>query len=176
MAVSQGEPERLEGKTFFRHDHALQGISLSIAEFDNRSIEVDGTQYDIFFYKSSDFLLQAFEAPEKAFKFMIRDIKYMTESTVCQMDEDYKQKANAVWRKRGEIEGETRRHTARRDGIRINGLSLWRLRFLIRDVTGDGLRMKNTCKQESCLCRNGWPVLFISRAHHHLLRSGILWL
>ena len=30
----------------------------------------------------------------------------MTESTVCQMDEDYKQKANAVWRKRGEIEGE----------------------------------------------------------------------
>ena len=106
MAVSQGEPERLEGKTFFRHDHALQGISLSIAEFDNRSIEVDGTQYDIFFYKSSDFLLQAFEAPEKAFKFMIRDIKYMTESTVCQMDEDYKQKANAVWRKRGEIEGE----------------------------------------------------------------------
>lgn len=81
-------------------------------------------------------LLQAFEAPEKAFKFMIRDIKYMTESTVCQMDEDYKQKANAVWRKRGEIEGKTRRHTARRDGIRINGLSLWRLRFLIETYRG----------------------------------------
>ena len=135
-----------------------------------RSIEVDGTQYDIFFYKSSDFLLQAFEAPEKAFKFMIRDIKYMTESTVCQMDEDYKQKANAVWRKRGEIEGEDP------EAYSPSGLSLWRLRFLIRDVTGDGLRMKNTCKRESCLCRNGWPVLFISRAHHHLLRSGILWL
>ena len=117
-------------------------------------------------------LLQAFEAPEKAFKFMIRDIKYMTESTVARWMKIISKRQMRFGGNEERSRGKTRRHTARRDGIRINGLSLWRLRFLIRDVTGDGLRMKNTCKQESCLCRNGWPVLFISRAHHHLLRMG----
>lgn len=54
MAVSQGEAggsicmER--GKTFFRHDHALQGISLSIASLIIVRC-VDGTQYDISFIK-----------------------------------------------------------------------------------------------------------------------------
>lgn len=106
-AVSQGIPERLDGKTFFRHDHALQGISLSIAEYENCSIEVDGTQYDIFFFKGSDFLVRAFEAPKEIFKTVIRDIKFMTESTVCQMDNGYKEKAKEVWRMQGKVEGES---------------------------------------------------------------------
>ena len=106
-AVSQGVPERIEGKTFFWHDHAIQGLSLSIAEYDNRSIEVDGTRYDIFFFEGSDFLVRAFEAPKEIFKTVIRDIKFMTESTVCQMDNGYKEKAREVWRMQGKVEGES---------------------------------------------------------------------
>lgn len=106
-AVSQGEARRLEGKTFFRHEHALQGISLCIAEYDNRSIVVDGTRYDVFFFKGSNFLIRTFEAPEKVFKTVIRDIKFITESTVCQMDDDYKRKAMEVWRMQGKIDGES---------------------------------------------------------------------
>ncbi|MEI3422375.1 MAG: hypothetical protein V8R91_15695 [Butyricimonas faecihominis] len=121
-AVSQGIPERLDGKTFFRHDHALQGISLSIAEYENCSIEVDGTRYDIFFFKGSDFLVRAFEAPKEIFKTVIRDIKFMTESTVCQMDNGYKEKAKEVWRMQGKVEGKVLRHIVRPDDTRINGL------------------------------------------------------
>lgn len=105
-AVSQGIPERTDGQTLFRHKHALQGISLSIAEYENRSIEVDGTRYDIFFFKESAPLLQAFAAPENVIKTVIRDIKFMTESSYCQMDAEYKKKAQEVWRKKGEIDGE----------------------------------------------------------------------
>lgn len=105
-AVSQGTAERLDEKTIFRHDHALQGISLSIAEYSSRSIDVDGTKYELFYFKDSEPLIRGYEAPEKVFKAIIRDMKFMTESMVCQMDTEYKSKNLELRRKQGEVDGE----------------------------------------------------------------------
>ena len=128
------------------------------------------------FIKVVIFLLQAFEAPEKAFKFMIRDIKYMTESTVCQMDEDYKQRQMRFG-------GNEERSREDPEAYSPSGRYPYKWFIVMETPVSYSRRYRGWAQNEEYLQagivfmqeRMASAFLFL-RAHHHLLRSGILWL
>ena len=57
MVVSQGEREHAGGKTTFRSEHPLHGISLCIGSYEKRALTVDSTTLELYLFKGHEDIL-----------------------------------------------------------------------------------------------------------------------
>lgn len=79
--ISQGIPERFRnGKTIFNHTHALPGISLCIGNYSWKTITVDSTRYDVYYFPEHEYLFKGFGKVTESFAGeQIREIKQQLE-------------------------------------------------------------------------------------------------
>lgn len=73
--LSQGESRREEGKTVFSNHNALPCISLTIADYEHKSITVDSTEYTVYYFKGHDYFSQHFTALQDTLPGLIRELK-----------------------------------------------------------------------------------------------------
>lgn len=73
--VSQGQMSREGDKTTFKNKTLLPGISLTIADYEKKSITVDDTDYELYYFKGHDFFTKYFDQIADTLPAVIRDIR-----------------------------------------------------------------------------------------------------
>lgn len=73
--LSQGEAEQQAGKTVFRNRTALPCISLTIADYDKKSLRVDSVDYEILYFKGHDYFSSHFALLQDTLPGLIRELK-----------------------------------------------------------------------------------------------------
>lgn len=73
--LSQGNSRKEGDKTIFTNNHALPGISLTIADYDKKSQQVDSVTYEILYFKGHDYFSQYFTKLNDTLPAVIQEIK-----------------------------------------------------------------------------------------------------
>ena len=73
--LSQGEPRRENGKTVFTNRTALPGISLTIADYEKKELQVDSVKYEILYFRGHDFFSKYFTELQDTLPGIIRELK-----------------------------------------------------------------------------------------------------
>lgn len=73
--LSQGESKRENGKTVFTNRTPLPCISLTIADYERKSLTVDSTEYEILYFKGHDFFSSTFEVLRDTLPGLLREFK-----------------------------------------------------------------------------------------------------
>ena len=73
--LSQGESGREGNSTTFTNSHALPCISLTMADYERKSITVDSTEYEIYCFKGHDYFSEHFTALQDTLPGIIRELK-----------------------------------------------------------------------------------------------------
>ena len=73
--LSQGEARQEKGKTIFTNRTALPGISLTIADYEKKELQVDSVKYEILYFKGHDFFSQYFTELQDTLPGVIRELK-----------------------------------------------------------------------------------------------------
>lgn len=73
--LSQGKRAEEGGQVRFINENALPGISLTIADYENRKITVDSTDYELYYFKGHDFFSKHFNEISDTLPSVIRDIR-----------------------------------------------------------------------------------------------------
>jgi len=74
-AISQGKMTKKDDYTLFTNKKALLGISLSIANYEEKTIVVDSIKYGIYYFKGHDFFSKYFENLKDTITPTIREFK-----------------------------------------------------------------------------------------------------
>lgn len=77
--ISQGSMEERDGELVFTNEVPLPGISLTIGEYEKKSIRVDSTDYEIYNFPGHDFYSKYFPDLQDTLPNIIRDIRNTTE-------------------------------------------------------------------------------------------------
>ena len=75
IAISQGKMIRKNDSTMFSNGKALLGLSLSIADYEKKSIVVDSIEYGLYYYKGHDFFSRYFSHMQDTIIPTIREFK-----------------------------------------------------------------------------------------------------
>ncbi len=73
--LSQGTGTAGDNKITFTNTQPLPGISLTIADYDKKSIRVDSTDYEILYFKGHDYFSKFFTTLSDTLPYIIRDYK-----------------------------------------------------------------------------------------------------
>ena len=73
--LSQGESTSNGDTIIFTNRHPLPGISLTIADYDKKSLQIDSTLYEIYYFKGHDYFSSHFSALHDTLPGVIRDLK-----------------------------------------------------------------------------------------------------
>ena len=79
--LSQGECQNREGKISFTSPKPLPGISLTIADYEKKTLQIDTVNYMIYHFKGHDFFSKYFSNIKDTIAGEIREIKNSTEVT-----------------------------------------------------------------------------------------------
>lgn len=79
MAVSQGVATETDGKTVFSNATPLPCISLAIGNYEKKSLNVDSTDYEIYYFRGHDFFSAHFAGMEDTLPAIIRDLRQTVE-------------------------------------------------------------------------------------------------
>lgn len=81
--ISQGIPQKFgDNKTIFNHSHDLPAISLCIGNYNQKTITVDSTRYNLYYFPEHEYLLKGFSnTTESLIKGRIRETKQYLEYT-----------------------------------------------------------------------------------------------
>ena len=83
IAISQGKVTQIEkGKYHFKSGNPNLKISLVIGEYEQKSIVVDGIEYNAFIYKNHDFYTENFSSLKDVMPEVIRDCKSTFENNI----------------------------------------------------------------------------------------------
>lgn len=78
--LSQGESKREGNKIIFTNDSALPCISLTIADYERKSLTVDSTEYEIYHFKGHDYFSTHFTVLQDTLPGIIRELKNSIET------------------------------------------------------------------------------------------------
>ncbi len=84
--LSQGDAQVNDSTISFSNSTALPGISLTIADYEKKSLRVDSTDYAIYYFKGHDFFSDFFQPLTDTLPATIRDVKNRLE---IDKDRDY---------------------------------------------------------------------------------------
>lgn len=73
--LSQGTGKTTDNKVTFTNRNPLPGISLTIAEYERKSLRVDSVDYEIFYFKGHDYFSRFFTALNDTLPYVIRDYR-----------------------------------------------------------------------------------------------------
>lgn len=73
--LSQGESHLMNDKIVFTNQHPLPGISLTIADYEKKSLQVGSVQYEIYYFKGHDYFSSYFTAIQDTIPGVIRELK-----------------------------------------------------------------------------------------------------
>lgn len=73
--LSQGEAKREGDKTVFNNRYALPCISLTMADYESKSLTVDSTEYKIYYFSGHDYFSAHFTALQDTLPGIIRELK-----------------------------------------------------------------------------------------------------
>lgn len=73
--ISQGSIEEKEGKVIFRNEIPLPGISLTIGDYEKKSVRVDSTDYEIYNFSGHDFYSKYFPDLLDTLPNIIREVR-----------------------------------------------------------------------------------------------------
>ncbi|MDE5610979.1 MAG: hypothetical protein K2I90_03055, partial [Odoribacter sp.] len=73
--LSQGTGREENGKTVFTSPHPLPGISLTIADYEKKTLSVDSVDYEILYFKGHDYFSKHFKAIQDTLPALIREYK-----------------------------------------------------------------------------------------------------
>lgn len=73
--LSQGEEVKKGDKTIFTNAYPLPGISLTIADYEKKAIQVDSVEYQILYFKGHDYFTKHFTKLNDTLSGVIRDFK-----------------------------------------------------------------------------------------------------
>lgn len=73
--LSQGRAKIRDGETVFTNSYPLPGISLTIADYDKKSIRVDSTDYEILYFKGHDYFSEHFSRLNDTLPGIIREFR-----------------------------------------------------------------------------------------------------
>lgn len=73
--ISQGKAEERDGEVSFTNDIPLPGISLTIGEYEKRSLRVDSTDYEIYNFRGHDFYSKYFTELQDTLPQVVREIR-----------------------------------------------------------------------------------------------------
>lgn len=77
--LSQGESTTENDKIIFTNRHPLPGITLTIADYEKKSLQVDSTLYEIYYFKGHDYFSSHFSVLHDTLPGVIRNLKNETE-------------------------------------------------------------------------------------------------
>lgn len=73
--LSQGESRKEEDRIVFSNPYALPGISLTIADYEKKALQVDSIQYELLYFKGHDYFSKHFTLLNDTLPSVIRDLK-----------------------------------------------------------------------------------------------------
>ena len=73
--LSQGKSKRVDDQIIFTNQSPLPGISLTIAEYERKSLTIDSTEYEILHFKGNDYFSEHFTDLSDTLVGLIRDFK-----------------------------------------------------------------------------------------------------
>ena len=73
--LSQGTGREDNGTTVFTSPHPLPGISLTIADYEKKTLSVDSVDYEILYFKGHDYFSKSFKAIQDTLPALIREWK-----------------------------------------------------------------------------------------------------
>lgn len=74
-AISQGNRVVQDSVTFFKPEQPMQSLSLCIGQYESKSINVDSTEYAVWYIKGHDFFSASLDSIADTIPFLIRDMR-----------------------------------------------------------------------------------------------------